>query len=165
MLCAAEPGGRQSGVDWKGFDVPLELVTGEKFSQPILGSNNLAGNVPLLDGVEGGQGALQSVTARWALYFRNGGFGTFIGVFHRVIRQVRAQMSAPTAPPVAEAAEGNDWAQQQPSRPTYAAADVWAGSDEDFVAVAVAEVCPSFVDPTDSTTVLAIPVAEARPAS
>lgn len=39
-------GGAAAGMLFKGFDIPLQVLTGEKFEQPILfGANNLSGIV------------------------------------------------------------------------------------------------------------------------
>jgi len=71
----------------QGFDMPLATLQNESFNQPIFGANNLSGSSPPLEGTG------LTETIKWALYFNNGGVGTFLPLFFRLIQDMRARMS------------------------------------------------------------------------
>jgi len=73
--------------DGKSFDMPLATVAAEKFNQPIFGANNMTGESPPLD----------NATAdnwKWCISFRNGGVGTFLPFFFRLLQEMRNRMAA-----------------------------------------------------------------------
>lgn len=73
--------------DGKSFDMPLATVAAEKFNQPIFGANNMTGESPPLD----------NATAdnwKWCISFRNGGVGTFLPFFFRLLTEMRQRMRA-----------------------------------------------------------------------
>jgi len=70
-----------------GFDIPLATLENEKFNQPIFGANNLTGDSPPLDAADGEK-------YKWCLSFRNGGVGTFLPFFFRLLTEMRQRMRA-----------------------------------------------------------------------
>jgi len=75
------------------FDLPLATMTNESFNQPIFSANNMTGTNPPLDGSECQQ------DIKWCLSFNEGGVGTFLPVFFRLLHEMRARMAAPSAEP------------------------------------------------------------------
>ncbi|CAM9771237.1 unnamed protein product [Ectocarpus fasciculatus] len=151
VFCARKPHGSQNGMLFKGFDIPLQVLSGEKFEQPILfGANNLSGvvetNVAYAGSTTGATApgfhatATPVINSRWRLSFRNGGFGTFLHAFYSALQRRRSVDPAVTAVTFA----GSD--------------DEWASLQATEVAQAVA------LDPTDGTVLLtAAPVAATAP--
>ena len=80
----------------QAFDLPLATMRNEKFNQPIFGANNMTGASPPLDLPEG------SDNYKWCIKFNNGGVGTFLPFFFRLLQEMRARMQQATAAPVAE---------------------------------------------------------------
>ena len=71
---------------FSAFDLPLATMRSEKFNQPIFGANNMTGQSPPLDQpVENGQ-------YKWCISFRNGGVGTFLPFFFRLLQEMRHRM-------------------------------------------------------------------------
>lgn len=86
----------KAGSDNRGFDIPLATLYKESFNQPIFGANNMTGLSPPLDLPEGAD------HWKWCISFRNGGVGTFLPFFFRLLQEMRRRMqeaSAPTAQP------------------------------------------------------------------
>jgi len=75
----------------QGFDLPLATLVNESFNQPIFGANNLTGNSPPLEGT-----ALEE-DIKWCISFNNGGVGTFLPLFFRLVTEMRQRMSQPQA--------------------------------------------------------------------
>uniref|UniRef100_A0A7S2I5W5 Uncharacterized protein n=1 Tax=Haptolina brevifila TaxID=156173 RepID=A0A7S2I5W5_9EUKA len=75
-----------------GFDMPLATLYGEGFNQPIFGANNMTGTSPPLDG----SGFVEDI--KWCISFNNGGVGTFLPLFFRLLAEMRQRLSqdAPT---------------------------------------------------------------------
>jgi len=71
----------------QGFDLPLATLVNESFNQPIFGANNLSGESPPLEGT-----GLQDII-KWVLYFNNGGVGTFLPLFFRLLSEMRNRMA------------------------------------------------------------------------
>ncbi|GBG77701.1 hypothetical protein CBR_g24147 [Chara braunii] len=68
------------------FDMPLAYIHDERFNQPIFGCNNLSGKVfPVVDD---SRRPLYSVH-NFKVLFKEGGVGTFIPMFFRVLCSVR----------------------------------------------------------------------------
>ena len=68
------------------FDIPLATLEKESFNQPIFGANNMTGQSPPLDQpVENGP-------YKWCISFRNGGVGTFLPFFFRLLQEMRHRM-------------------------------------------------------------------------
>ena len=76
----------QNGVTFDAFDIPIKLVRNERFNQPIFGANNMTGIVAPISEV----GLL--VDTRWKLVFKEGGVGTFLPIFLRMMDQFRRAM-------------------------------------------------------------------------
>lgn len=76
-----------SRTNFQGFDMPLATLSEEKFNQPIFGANNMTGSNPPLDG----SGLTDSI--KWCISFRNGGVGTFLPFFFRLLQEMRQRMS------------------------------------------------------------------------
>jgi len=74
-----------------GFDLPIATLIEESFNQPIFGANNLTGSSPPLDG----SGLSDSI--KWKVTFNNGGVGTFLPLFFRLLNEMRQRMSQPHA--------------------------------------------------------------------
>jgi hypothetical protein len=73
------------------FDIPLATLKDEKFNQPIFGANNLSGASPPLDL------AADAPNYVWVIKFNNGGVGTFLPFFFRLLGEMRNRV-APSAP-------------------------------------------------------------------
>ena len=81
------------------FDIPLATLYTEKFNQPIFGANNLTGTSPPLDLPP------ERDHYTWCIKFNNGGVGTFLPFFFRLLQEMRMRMQqAPqaAAAPVAQ---------------------------------------------------------------
>ena len=75
--CADRPG-------LHAFELPLAYLRGDKFNQPIFGCNNLSGEC--WPAVEGGGPAGGMPPHKFALYFKEGGVGTFLPLYFRRAR-------------------------------------------------------------------------------
>ena len=75
----------------QGFDIPIATLFDESFNQPIFGANNLTGTSPPLDGT----GLVDEI--KWCVYFNNGGVGTFLPLFFRLVSEMRTRMAQPAA--------------------------------------------------------------------
>jgi len=74
-----------SGVE--AFDLPLATLQNERFNQPIFGANNMSGtNAPLPGG-----GLTDDI--KWTLAFKDGGVGTFLPLFFRLLQEMRQRMT------------------------------------------------------------------------
>ncbi|CAM9380998.1 unnamed protein product [Scytosiphon promiscuus] len=121
VFCASQPHKSQNGMLFKGFDIPLQMLSGEKFEQPILfGANNLSGTVQTNVAYAGSMGdaaagihatATPVINSSWRLSFRNGGFGTFLRVFYASLQRRRSVNPAVTA--VAFGGSDDEWASMQ----------------------------------------------------
>jgi len=82
------------------FDMPLATLLDEKFNQPIFGANNLTGASPPLDIAQ------ESGNYKWCIKFNNGGVGTFLPFFFRLLQEMRMrlrQQEQASSAPVAQA--------------------------------------------------------------
>eukprot|EP00904_Undaria_pinnatifida_P003389 jgi/Undpi1/13050/HiC_scaffold_8.g02713.m1 len=151
VFCASKPHETQNGMLFKGFDIPLHMLSGEKFEQPILfGANNLSGivqtNVAHADSMGDSSAGVHATTAApvinssWRLSFRSGGFGTFLKVFYAALQ--RRRRANPAVRAIA-----------------------FGGSDEEWASLEAAEVAQAVaLDPTDGTILLsATPVQASAP--
>jgi hypothetical protein len=78
------------------FDVPLALMSGEKFQQPIFGANYIEGHVrPLYN--------LIPCDGRFKFWFMSGGTGTFLPLFYDLAKQVRRSRNRGPDPRFVEA--------------------------------------------------------------
>mmetsp|Transcript_18950 Transcript_18950/g.34298 ORF Transcript_18950/g.34298 Transcript_18950/m.34298 type:complete len:263 (+) Transcript_18950:4284-5072(+) len=73
----------KSSGPMQSFDVPLALMSGEKFQQPIFGANYLEGNVSPLYG-------LIPSDAHFKFKFMSGGASTFLKLFYNLAHQIRS---------------------------------------------------------------------------
>jgi len=87
----------KTGAEHKAFDMPLATLYKESFNQPIFGANNMTGLSPPLDLPDGAD------HWKWCLSFRNGGVGTFLPFFFRLLQEMRRRMQESTAQPAAPA--------------------------------------------------------------
>ncbi|CAM9490457.1 unnamed protein product [Ectocarpus sp. 12 AP-2014] len=152
VFCARKPHGSQNaGMLFKGFDIPFQVLSGEKFEQPILfGANNLSGvvetNVAYAGSTTGATApgfhatATPVINSSWRLSFRNGGFGTFLHAFYSALQRRRSVDPSVTAV-------------------------AFAGSEDEWVSLQATEVAQAVaLDPTDGTVLLtAAPVAASAP--
>jgi len=109
----------------KHFDIPLATLEDEKFNQPIFGANNMTGANSPLDLADG------APHYKWCISFRNGGVGTFLPFFFRLLQEMRQRMQQP-AVPIAQPITG-------------------AAQQGVPIAVAQSMVQSAFVDPNDPT--------------
>jgi hypothetical protein len=73
----------KSSGPMQSFDVPLALMSGEKFQQPIFGANYLEGKVQPLYG-------LIPSEAHFKFKFMSGGATTFLKLFYNLAHQIRS---------------------------------------------------------------------------
>ena len=78
-----------------GFDMPLATLYDESFNQPIFWANNLTGVSPPLEG------SSFSADIKWTIYFNNGGVGTFLPFFFRLLQEMRERLAQPAHAPSA----------------------------------------------------------------
>ena len=76
------------------FDMPLATMHDEKFNQPIFGANNMTGQSPPLDLEQDAE------HYKWCISFRNGGVGTFLPFFFRLLEEMRRRMQQAATPVV-----------------------------------------------------------------
>ena len=89
--------GGEAPSDLVAYDLPLSLVRSERFNQPIFGANNMTGCVPPLDQAPG------DGVYKWCISFRNGGVGTFLPFFFRLLEEMRRRMAQDAQPAAAHA--------------------------------------------------------------
>lgn len=120
----------KAGSENRGFDIPLATLYKESFNQPIFGANNMTGLSPPLDLPEGAD------HWKWCISFRNGGVGTFLPFFFRLLQEMRRRMQEASSTATAQPASQGSTAPVAQAVPM----DVAQG----FVQAA-------FVDPSDPT--------------
>jgi hypothetical protein len=92
----------QRGCLFQSFRIPLTKMTKEKFNQPIFGANNLKGRVVPV----GDQNILRQLDLqefKFCFTFNEGGCGTFLPIFFRLmatVRQYGDEAAAQIAPQV-----------------------------------------------------------------
>ncbi|KAL6780577.1 hypothetical protein ACKKBF_B12585 [Auxenochlorella protothecoides x Auxenochlorella symbiontica] len=98
------------------YDLPLSYITQHSFHQPILGCNNLKGQCWTVE-----QGPGQGTSIRWTIYFKKGGVGTFLPLFHSYVRAYAQQRrgSEPPAPAPADVASAPPEETSEPTPPTF----------------------------------------------
>jgi len=84
---------RGSKGNCSAFDLPLATLRDESFNQPIFFANNMTGTSPPLEGSQCQQ------DIKWCLSFNEGGVGTFLPLFFRLLEEMRTRMAAPAASP------------------------------------------------------------------
>lgn len=84
--------GMERRANLSAFDMPLATLREEKFNQPIFGANNLTGTSPPLDG----SGFNEDI--KWCISFNNGGVGTFLPLYFRLLAEMRQRMTQEVAP-------------------------------------------------------------------
>ena len=92
-LRAGQDDARRAG--FHGFDMPLATLYDESFNQPIFWANNLTGASPPLEG------SSFSADIKWTIYFNNGGVGTFLPFFFRLLQEMRQRLAQPAHAPSA----------------------------------------------------------------
>jgi hypothetical protein len=85
----------------QAFDFPLAYITHDKFNQPIFACNNLAGKVWPATGGGGPAGTLPP--HEYKLYFKEGGVGTLLPLYYRLVSQARLTLQRTGAPAQANA--------------------------------------------------------------
>ena len=78
----------QNNCEFSSFRIPLTKMYKEKFNQPIFGANNLAGKVPPV-GDENLLNQLGVADFKFRFTFNEGGCGTFLPIFFRIMGAVR----------------------------------------------------------------------------
>ncbi|ETV79268.1 hypothetical protein H257_07328 [Aphanomyces astaci] len=84
LVFCADKGTTQHDTFFEAFEIPLDNVRRDKFNQPIFGACNISGDVfPATD-----QTNYDDVTPiHWKVSFNNGGTGTFLTVFLKLMEQ------------------------------------------------------------------------------
>ncbi|CAK4748076.1 unnamed protein product [Aphanomyces euteiches] len=83
LVFCADKGSHQHDIFFEAFEIPLDNITADKFNQPIFGACNISGNVvPVNQAADGGASPIQ-----WKVAFNNGGTGTFLAVFLKLMEQ------------------------------------------------------------------------------
>ena len=125
----------KSGTGLQGFDIPMATISEESFNQPIFGANNLTGTSPPLN-----SDLTEPIT--WRLGFNNGGVGTFLPLYFRILSEMRRRMS---------------------QGPATASAEVFSAADAQQIVHA------AFVDPNDPSKLYvsqpAVPQVQGVPAA
>ena len=83
------------------FDLPLATMKNESFNPPIFFANNMTGVSPALEA-----SVCFPADISWCITFKDGGVGTFLPLFLRLLAQMRATMRQPaqqTTPVVSQA--------------------------------------------------------------
>lgn len=75
---------KKSGVQWAALDVPLHLIEGHKYNQPIFSSNYLSGTCLAVPGGGFEEGAV----AQWKISFPRGGVGSLYPLFLKLMRAI-----------------------------------------------------------------------------
>lgn len=75
----------QSSPKWYAFDIPLALMSNDKFEQPIFGANYIRGVVQPLYGLIPGQ-------ASYKIWFMSGGCSKFLKAYHYIVDNLRNAM-------------------------------------------------------------------------
>lgn len=78
----------ESNPKWYAFDIPLALMSDDKFEQPIFGANYIRGKVQPMYGLIPGP-------ASYKIWFMNGGCSKFLKAYHHIVDKVRAAMHQP----------------------------------------------------------------------
>lgn len=81
-----KPGGTPE-APVRALDLPLVYIRRDTFNQPIFGCNNLAGECWPVAADGGPNGSRPPLT--YALYFREGGVGTFVPLYGNVVGLAR----------------------------------------------------------------------------
>ncbi|OQR90820.1 hypothetical protein ACHHYP_05220 [Achlya hypogyna] len=81
LVFCADKGSDQHGRNFQAYEIPLDNITENKFNQPIFGSCNITGDVIPVGTAEG----TVATPNQWKLSFNNGGTGTFLPVFLRLM--------------------------------------------------------------------------------
>eukprot|EP00741_Cyanophora_paradoxa_P000398 tig00000404_g389.t1 len=76
----------RSNQAFESFEIPFVYIYNEMFNQPILGANNLSGNVQAVMG-----GGLQGM-AKFKIYFMEGGVGTLLPLFYSLMAQAHQRL-------------------------------------------------------------------------
>lgn len=74
---------------WTAFDIPLSLMSDDKFEQPIFGANYMRGTVQPMYGLIPGP-------AKYKFWFMNGGCSKFLKAYHHIVNKLRAEMAKKT---------------------------------------------------------------------
>lgn len=85
ILFLAQAPSPQHGQTFHSFDVPIRAITSVKFNQPIFGANHLAGRTHPANCL----GTTQEI--EWKCYFMEGGVGSFVPTFLRLMDSVAAE--------------------------------------------------------------------------
>eukprot|EP00929_Paragymnodinium_shiwhaense_P030098 TRINITY_DN17113_c0_g1_i1.p1 TRINITY_DN17113_c0_g1~~TRINITY_DN17113_c0_g1_i1.p1 ORF type:complete len:218 (+),score=42.52 TRINITY_DN17113_c0_g1_i1:120-773(+) len=83
VFVATEKSGRK---DFKSFAIPFVSLQKPKFEQPIFGANYLGGVAHPVE-----EGSIVDGGADFALTFNNGGCGTFLSLFYKLLAEIEEQ--------------------------------------------------------------------------
>lgn len=118
ILFMAKSPSVQHGHPFRSFDVPIRAITNVHFNQPIFGCNNLTGKTHPISCL----GVSQEVS--WTCFFMEGGTGTFVPVFLRLMDRASAETQQQQQPVMASPVQPQQpmmfGAVQQPPPPPYA---------------------------------------------
>ncbi|CAM9530245.1 unnamed protein product [Chrysoparadoxa australica] len=125
-----------SSTSLEGLDIPLHCVRDPSFRQPIFGSNNLSGKVVPSDEQPSG-----ATAGEWHLYFRHGGFGTFVPVFYAAVKRARRAHMVVASASVMDSA--------------FVTASAFEGSDQEWANLAASEIVQAIpLDASDQTSIM-----------
>lgn len=108
----------QPSQSFIALDIPLVYLRSEKFNQPIFGANNLTG---MVFSVADGGASSESPPWEFTFYFKEGGCGTFLPLFFRILEAMRSaplEAQVPEAPTAPAAEEAVRTAYMDPNDPT-----------------------------------------------
>ncbi|OQS06632.1 hypothetical protein THRCLA_01329 [Thraustotheca clavata] len=75
LIFCADKRSHQNDRVFEAFEIPLTTIEKEKFNQPMFGSCNISGDSTRSD----------NSSIHWKLAFNNGGTGTFLALFLRLL--------------------------------------------------------------------------------
>ncbi|KDO22249.1 hypothetical protein SPRG_12335 [Saprolegnia parasitica CBS 223.65] len=81
LVFCADKAATQHGRFFQAFEIPLDNIADDKFNQPMFGSCNISGDVFPVGTDEGDV----ATPIEWRVSFPNGGTGTFLPIFLRLM--------------------------------------------------------------------------------
>jgi len=120
---------KKTGQAWAAIDIPMLLVSDHKFNQPIFGANSLSGACTAIP-----DGGFVSETIKWKIKFKNGGVGTFLPIFFRLMEYIEGHLR------VSEGESKSDSKEEE------------AGQSV-MNPIQARQICEAYLDPNDPTHV------------
>ncbi|KAF0715392.1 Aste57867_3395 [Aphanomyces stellatus] len=87
LVFCADKGSTQNDMFFEAFEIPLDNVSRDKFNQPIFGACNISGDVLPVHQTDD----VDVTPIRWKVSFNNGGTGTFLAVFLKLMEQKKKE--------------------------------------------------------------------------